>query len=160
MESSETPPSIDIVAARGADCQRLSAIAQAAKAHWGYPAAWLEAWRPELTFQPGHLEAWDVFAARCQGTLQGVYALSVDGDRAELEHLWVHPEHMGQGIGRHLWDHAVERARRTDAARLEILSDPNAAGFYARMGAIHVEDRSCPVLAQPRHLPVYVLTLG
>ncbi len=159
MASPKTP-TVDIVRAEASDCPRLSAIAWAAKAHWGYPAPWLEAWRRELTFQPQHLEIWDVFAARHRGRLQGVYGLSVDGHRAELEHLWVHPDAMGKGIGRQLWKHAVGRAGAAGAQRLEILSDPNAASFYAHLGAVHVRDSSHPVLGQPRLLPVYEWVLG
>lgn len=152
--------SVEIVRAQASDCRRLSAIAWAAKAHWGYPMAWLEAWRRELTFLPHHLEIWDVFAARFEGQLQGVYALSSEGSGAELEHLWVHPRAMGRGLGRSLWDHAVARARKAGARRMEILSDPNAAPFYAHLGAVHVRDSCHPVLGQPRQLPVYEVVLG
>jgi GNAT superfamily N-acetyltransferase len=53
----------------------------------------------------------------------------------ELEHLWVSPEHIGTGIGRALFDHAVRRAAALGATTLSIEADPNAEGFYRRMGA-------------------------
>src|SRR5438128_97160 len=40
---------VRIVRARSTDAAKLSAIARAAKAHWGYPAHWLERWCEQLT---------------------------------------------------------------------------------------------------------------
>jgi GNAT superfamily N-acetyltransferase len=68
----------------------------------------------------------------------GFYALVGEGSQIELEHLWVLPEHMSAGIGRALFAHAVRRAASLNADLLEIESDPNAEGFYRRMGAIRV----------------------
>jgi hypothetical protein len=34
------------------DAERLSQIARTAKAHWGYPEAWLAAWAPVLSITP------------------------------------------------------------------------------------------------------------
>src|SRR5262249_11759021 len=39
-----------------ADADRLSEIARTAKAHWGYPDAWLTAWAPILTITPEYAE--------------------------------------------------------------------------------------------------------
>jgi hypothetical protein len=41
---------------------------------------------------------------------------------------------MGHGIGRSLFMHPVERAKSLGFQELEIESDPNAEGFYLRMG--------------------------
>ena len=43
--------------ARATDARRLSEIARAAKAHWGYPAAWLAGWRAGGTSSESRLKS-------------------------------------------------------------------------------------------------------
>lgn len=54
-----------------AEAGRLTELARAAKAHWGYPPAWLAAWEGELTITPATVAANHVFAAAEGGTLVG-----------------------------------------------------------------------------------------
>lgn len=150
---------IEIVAARPQDCPRLSTIAQAAKAHWGYPEAWLEAWRQDLTFTEESLATQEVFGARLDGELQGVCAVAVEGTKVSLEHLWVHPSAMGFGLGRRLFEHAVERAKGAGARRIELRADPNAIGFYTHLGLVHEGDDHGEILGEPRVLPIYGMSL-
>ncbi|WP_428263138.1 GNAT family N-acetyltransferase [Haliangium sp.] len=55
--------------------QRLSDIARAAKAHWGYPPEWLALWRDELTITPAQIQAGEVICAELDGELAGVIVL-------------------------------------------------------------------------------------
>lgn len=52
-----------------------------------------------------------------------------------LDHLWVVPEKFGTGIGRALFQHALQQAEALGAEFLELEADPHAVGFYERMGA-------------------------
>jgi predicted N-acetyltransferase YhbS len=42
---------------------------------------------------------------------------------------------MGSGIGRALFERSKRRAAERGASVLELSADPNAEGFYARLGA-------------------------
>jgi len=53
----------------------------------------------------------------------------------EAVHLFVEPDCVGQGIGRALWQHALAIAAGLGHRTLTVVADPNAAGFYRRMGA-------------------------
>ncbi len=114
---------------------RLTEIAMAAKGHWGYPAAWLELWRPSLTFDVALLARDWVRVAELDGAIRGVVALTGERPDVELSHLWVDPSAIGSGLGRLLLDSAIAEARRRGAPRLTILSDPYAVPFYEHMGA-------------------------
>ena len=72
------------------------------------------------------------------GRVIGFHALLETGATWRLEHLWVLPEWMGQGVGRALFQHAVARATARGASRLTIESDPHAQAFYRHMGAQRV----------------------
>lgn len=127
-----------IVSAKPDDAVELTAIAFAAKRHWDYPERWIERWRDQLTVSPEFVMKHETYAAISGGRLVGFYALGRKGERAELLHIWVLPDVMGRGVGRSLFLHAVEQARAAGSAELEIESDPNAEGFYIRMGAHRV----------------------
>lgn len=141
-----------------ADAEILSAIAQAAKRHWGYPEPWLEAWRADLTFTPEQIADRDIFVIEAAGDIAGFYAVIPGAPRWTLDHLWVHPAHMGQGLGRQLVEHALARARAADALGLDIEADPNAESFYRRLGGRRVGEVAAPVPgAAERRLPLLVL---
>lgn len=59
-----------------------------------------------------------------------------DGNDAELEGLFVEPDHWRRGIGRALV-HAIEReAIAWGATRLRVLANPNALDFYKAVGFV------------------------
>jgi GNAT superfamily N-acetyltransferase len=71
-----------------------------------------------------------------------------------LDHLWIVPQAMHRGIGRQLFEHAVEEATRLGYSCIKIEADPNAEGFYKRMGAVRVGTRLSEVWGQRRELPL------
>ena len=131
----------------------LTEIAIAAKQHWGYPESWIEAWREDLTITAGFIECHEVFAATENDKLIGFYALVTSNGLTELDHLWVLPERIGKGIGRQLLVHAIERAASIGAQRIEIVSDPNAEGFYRNAGAKPIGEVISSIEGQQRRLP-------
>jgi GNAT superfamily N-acetyltransferase len=138
------------------DAEALSRISLAAKRYWGYPERWIERWRESLTITPDFVRRNEVNAAVVEGEIVGFYALVGEGREIELEHLWVTPEHIGTGVGRLLVDHAARRAASLGTETLRIESDPNAEGFYRRMGAVRVGEISYPIDGQKRTLPLLV----
>ena len=136
------------------DTPALTTIARAAKAHWGYPVEWLAGWEAGLTFGALDLDRVDIFVIEQDGRLLGFSATLPGVPRWTLDHLWVLPEAMGRGLGRRLVAHALDRAIAAGATGLEIESDPNAEGFYARLGARRVGWSAAPVPgAVDRRLP-------
>jgi len=85
--------------------------------------------------------------------IAGCCALVLSGSLAELEHMWIKPEHMGNGVGRALFKQVVARAKSLDARAVELSADPNAEGFYRRMGATRIGEVRSEIEGQPRVLP-------
>lgn len=150
---------IQIKRAEPDDAPVLTAIAFAAKRHWGYPERWIESWRDVLTVGPKFISEHETFAAIADGRAVGFYALGHKGNRSDLVHMWVLPEVMGRGVGRALFLHCTERLKALGLAELEIESDPNAEGFYQRMGARRVETSVHELEGQRRELPILIYTL-
>jgi GNAT superfamily N-acetyltransferase len=143
-----------IARAKPEDAATLTAIAFAAKRHWGYPERWIEIWREELTVSPEFIASNETHAAIVDCRAVGFYALVRKGDKLELLRLWVLPDAMGRGIGRSLFMHCVECARELGGHAIEIESDPNAEGFYQRMGARRVGVSVSALDDQRRELPI------
>ena len=137
-----------------ADAAALTRIAHDAKRHWGYPEHWLAHWQDDLTISPDYIARNPVYVAEGEAELLGFYALVIRQDKAELDHLWVTPEHIGTGVGKQLFLHAMQHAARENIAAVEILSDPNAEGFYRKQGAHRSGEAVSEIDGEPRTLPL------
>lgn len=131
----------------------LTEIAQDAKRYWGYPEHWLQHWQADLTISPDFVNENPVYVAESDGELVGFYALVVHDEKAELEHMWVAPKQIDQGIGKALFIHAMQEAAGQNVMTVEISSDPNAEGFYRKMGAERIGEVASEINGEQRVLP-------
>ena len=123
-----------IIRAQPQDSATLKEIAIAAKRYWGYPDHLIAQWAQTPIITPESIAADNVFKACAQASVIGWYRLLNRPPTVILEDLWLLPAYMGKGIGRALFEHAVDQARRYGALEIELDADPNAAPFYAKMG--------------------------
>ena len=111
--------------------ERLRAIAAAAKGHWGYDPVRVAEWAAAIEFPPEkHVLADE----------HGWASVIASGDVCRLEDLWVEPSAMGMGLGRSLFERAAALGRELGCERMEWEAEPNAIGFYERLGAVYVRD--------------------
>lgn len=151
---------IEIGRASPGDADALTRIAFASKRYWGYPERWISRWSAALTITPEFVRDNGVYAAVAGGEPIGFYALSGTGHEVELEHLWVSTAWIGSGVGRLLFEHAMDSATSRGARHVEIEADPNAEGFYLRMGARRVGENVYEIEGQRRALPRMVVELA
>ena len=118
-------------AGRPEEARDLSALCLRSKAYWGYDDAFLRACAAELAVEPGPL----LRVAEVEGRAAGVVEISVAGDLADLEKLFVDPPWIGRGLGGALLAWAVGAAREAGASGLRIEADPGAVPFYVSRGA-------------------------
>lgn len=137
----------------------LTEIALSAKRHWNYPERWIELWIPALTITEEYLATHETWMALIGEKPAAWYSFNKNEEGMWLDNLWVLPESMGQGFGRELFLHALERCRSQDIKTLKIEADPNAQSFYEKMGARKVGEHRGEVEGQPRILPVMEIHL-
>ncbi len=123
-------------AALAHECDVLSDIAGASKAHWGYSPEDLARWASELVISEDSIAQRPTFLAEADHVAVGFFQLSETGNGIEIDHFWVAPEFMGRGVGRVLLECAAAEARALGYSNLEIDADPNAKAFYLACGAI------------------------
>jgi GNAT superfamily N-acetyltransferase len=139
---------------------QLTEITIAAKRHWNYPEKWMQLWLPQLTISPEYIDENETWLAIIDDKGIAYYSLRRDGEDLWLDNLWVLPEHIGHGIGKQLFHHALERSRGHHEVILKIEADPHARSFYERMGARKVgENHYAEMDGQPRILPVLEINL-
>lgn len=122
--------------ARPDEAEALTALCLRSKAVWGYDAAFMAACRAELTLTAADIAGGVVEVAEDETGVMGLCEISIEGETAELEKLFVAPGKLRGGVGRKLFIWALEAARARGATMMEIAADPGAADFYRRMGAV------------------------
>jgi GNAT superfamily N-acetyltransferase len=131
---------VEIRAARVDEGARLKEIAVAAKGHWGYDPAKVRDWANQGDFTPERLRELIVFVADSDGGAIGWVSLIPKGEVGWLEDLWIDPAWIGKGVGTELFRRAAEHAKSLGARRLEWEAEPNAIGFYEKMGGRYVRE--------------------
>jgi len=113
----------------------LSELCMRSKAVWSYDAAFMEACRRELSFDPRDLQSSHIAVAARGRDVVGVAQVKAAGNEADLAKLFVEPAAMRSGVGQALFAWALNTARALGVSRLIIEADPDAAPFYRRLGA-------------------------
>jgi GNAT superfamily N-acetyltransferase len=150
---------VEVRRASSDEAEVLTRIAFAAKRYWGYPERWILHWSESLTITREFVRDNDVYAAVSGGEPFGFYALTGTGHELGLEHLWVSPAWIGSGMGRVLFEHAMDVAAARGAGSVKFEADPNAEGFYFKMGARRVGENVYEIEGQRRVLPLMTVEL-
>lgn len=124
----------EIRRALAGDAPQLTRIAFSAKRHWGYPDAMIELWIDDLTVTDSYIETHSAYAAVVDSEIAGWYSIASENAVAMIDYCWVDPQWIGQGMGRSMLEHMREMVRHCGVKRVQVVSDPNAEGFYCRMG--------------------------
>jgi N-acetylglutamate synthase-like GNAT family acetyltransferase len=150
-----------VTRANPSQATQLTEIAHAAKAFWNYPEHWLLFWRErrDMTITASSVEDNPTFVASSSHELVGFYTLILQQDTAILENLFIKPDSSGKGIGKLLFQHAVEQAKQLGVRKLTLESDPNAKDFYEHMGMKQTGEKKSMLFETERVLPIMELEL-
>jgi GNAT superfamily N-acetyltransferase len=155
--------------ARQDEAAVLTRLSFESKGYWPYPPAYFDIWKKELTITANYIKVNDVHVYELEQVVTGYYAiveLSKDTDVSGimlkkgvwLEHMFIDPRHIGKGIGAKLFSHLYSRCIEKRITELGILADPNASGFYEKMGCRYVKE--FPSTIRNRTTPYLVLKTG
>ncbi len=144
---------IEIRVAKPEESGLLSRLALSSKRHWGYDEELISLWRDDLIFSPEFIRTNPVYVGCQNGKIIAVYAFCTLAGVTELEHFWLAPEFIGLGVGQQMFQHLTKQLKIRGKRSLKIVSDPNAAGFYKRMGAKRIA--VTPSKPAGRMLPVF-----
>lgn len=120
--------------------ERLRAIAESSKAYWGYDRHRIREWAAMGDFSPPGLRAKEFYVAEIGSRPVAFASLIPKDEVCVLDDLWVEPKWIRKGIGSSLFRLAAARAKELGARRLEWEAEPNAIGFYEKLGGRYLRD--------------------
>jgi GNAT superfamily N-acetyltransferase len=141
------------------EAQSLTDLALRSKRAWGYDDDFMERVLPDMVVHEEYLIVEHGLVAEDAGKVIGYAILRVDGVTAHLRDLFVEPDRFGEGVGRALFQEAARLAREYGAESLRLEGDPNAIGFYERMGLRQVGAQPS-IVGNGRMLPLMEIDLS
>lgn len=150
--------------AKETEYHKLTTISFASKEYWNYPDEYFTIWNNELTIKQEYIQNNNVFVYERNGEIIGYYSvielkkeIVTSGIKLDkgfwLEHMFILPLYIGQGIGRKMFSHLKQWCQQEGISKLCILADPNAQGFYEKMGCEYqkeypstIPNRTTPLL--------------
>ncbi|MDD1502481.1 GNAT family N-acetyltransferase [Lysinibacillus sp. CNPSo 3705] len=133
------------------DCHLLSNLAYKSKAYWGYTEDFLQQCKDDLTVTKEYIEENPVYVMESDNKIVAFYSFTIH--KKKLDTLFIDPDYIGKGLGRMIWDHLLTKAKELGISEFTLDSDPNAEGFYLKMGAKTIGFTTSTVFPD-RHLPL------
>ncbi|WP_368906904.1 GNAT family N-acetyltransferase [Bacillus wiedmannii] len=115
------------------EANELSELALHSKATWNYSEEFILACKGDLTVTEEYIKNNFVYVLENDNTKIGFFSFLRD-DNA-LDFLYIHPRYKGKGYGEILWEYVIEQANELGIKSFTVDSDPNAKGYYLKMGA-------------------------
>ncbi|MBD1373571.1 GNAT family N-acetyltransferase [Hazenella sp. IB182357] len=131
----------------------LSDLALESKAYWNYDENFIEACKESLTITSSYIKKYQVYVCLVDEEIIGFFAF-IHEEENRLDFLYIRPNDIGKGYGKRIWKAIVQTAKTLHMESFTIPSDPNAQGYYEKMGATQIgtipsevfEKRSLPLL--------------
>lgn len=100
--------------------------------------------RDALAVSPQYIETQPVYVLLIDGGIAGFFGFITDSEETLLNDFWLEPQYIRTGLGRAMWQYALDQARAHGFQSFLIQSDPNAEGFYLHAGAQRIGTRIAP----------------
>lgn len=139
------------------DAQELTRIAFAAKRYWNYPDEYYQVWKNELTISSPYILNNDVFLISDDEYIVGFYSVIAWKGETYLDHIFIDPRFLKQGIGSELINHLISVQQGKGVEKIYVLVDPNAAGFYDKVGAKFIKYVTSNIAG--REIPLYLIEI-
>ncbi|MCH2042897.1 MAG: GNAT family N-acetyltransferase [Saprospiraceae bacterium] len=144
--------------AKYTDANELTNITLRAKGHWGYSEEQLEAWKEVLTIHAVYIEQNEVYTLIQHEKIIGYYSYTrIDGDKVELDNIFLEPECIGKGYGKIMMQHFFKQIKTEHYRTVRLEADPNAEQFYQKLGFRCIDRLESSI--QGRFLPIMELNL-
>lgn len=135
------------------DSKLLTETAFKSKKIWNYTDEQMSLWTNELTITASYIEENKVFKIFDNQNYVGFFSLVLKGEFIELDHFWFLSGNTGKGYGRKSFEFIKRMAKNNNYNTLRVYSEPNADGFYSKMGGKIIQSKESKI--KGRLLNVY-----
>lgn len=139
------------------EAEKISNIAIKSKAFWDYSEEFIEECREDLTIDEQYIKDNHVYVLEGQKGIIGFFSFKL-GEQDSLDFLYINPKFIGMGLGKIMWNNMIQKAGDLGIINFTIDSDPNAKGFYEKMGAKQIGETASTVF-EGRCLPLMKFTI-
>ena len=138
---------MQIRVALNSDLEFLNEIIKASKSYWGYDVDFMKKFMEKFALTSDYIGQKNTYVASLETNNVGLYSFSRNKDnQLELDNFFLHPDYIGQGVGKIMWDHCVKSAKSYKDRFFLLWSDPHAEGFYFKMGCEKIGERKSPMM--------------
>jgi ribosomal protein S18 acetylase RimI-like enzyme len=124
--------------AMSGESKKLSELAYASEAYWGYDQVFMNAFRAKYGVSEDQIKSGLVCVLEDGDLMVGFFYMERLGDLGDLEFFYIDPQFIGKGYGQVLWRELMAFCRAHDIKEIELVTSPQAVGFYEKMGAVVV----------------------
>lgn len=129
---------INIRRAKVGDANILTNIAINSEAYWGYDEDYMESFKDTYRVSENYISNYPTFLIEDDKEVVGFYGILMNEGETELEYFFIDPRYIRKGYGKLLWQHVIETARSLNIKAFEIITSPEAIGFYTKLGALKI----------------------
>lgn len=144
--------------AKVCDSETLTNIAIKSEAYWGYDSDFMERFKKAYKITEDFISNNPTFVIREDENVVGFYGVIIAEDETSLEYLFIEPKSIGKGYGKALWNHMINTCKKLDVKKIEIVSGPQAKGFYTKLGAVPAGEVASLVI-KGRKVPRLIYTM-
>ena len=114
----------------------------------------MDLWKTDLEVSQEYILKNEVVKVYERNRFIGFYGIKfTNKDEAEIDHLWLLPEKIRQGLGRLIFNHIFVCLKSKKYKKATLVAEPNAKGFYEKMGGIVIGQHQSKVSG--RFLDIY-----
>lgn len=134
--------------------KQINELLRLSKAYWGYDSEFLDRFMKKLGITQAYMEQHAIKLFYADNRLAGFFNFTFNHEGLfELDNFFLHPDYIGKGIGRKLWQACCNDAKKQRKNEFIIWSDPNAENFYLKMGCEKIGVRQSPMMPD-RYPPI------
>jgi N-acetylglutamate synthase-like GNAT family acetyltransferase len=137
--------------AKEIEFENLNEISLLSKSCWKYSPEQMKIFKKELKITSEYIKQNQVWIYEKNNRIIAYYSLKVLlNDKIYtkvtlkkgfwLDHFFVHPNYLFQGIGTDLFNHLKNFSKLNKIDEIKILADPNSKKFYEKMGCIYISE--------------------
>lgn len=145
---------MEIRLANQQDINEINNLLCLSKAYWGYDPEFMDKFMIEFSIKEAYLAKATTYKVLEEGKLIGFYSFSGNtNDNLELDNFFLHPDFIGKGKGKAMWQRCLQTASQYGATEFIVWSEIHAEGFYLRMGCQKMGKR-LSIMMPNRYPPV------
>lgn len=121
--------------AENTDAKVLTGITMRSKAHWGYSSKQIEKWKDDLTITAEYIDQSEFYTLVFKEQAIGYYSFYVkEAKTIKLDNIFLEPEFIGQGYGKKLMKHFLQKVKEAEYETILLDSEPKTQKFYESFG--------------------------